>query len=448
MLGDQPGVSAATVAALLAGRGDSALAACAYDDGRGHPLAFARSTFDQLAALHGDKGVWKLLDRAGDEVVDVPVGGAIPRDVDTWEDYEAVVRERATRDERARLISAYEAASISAATDRHSVTCTFGRTRAETVPARPVEIAWVASEVVAKRCSASAAGTARSRPSVLACHISTIGVPRTSIRVSARRRTSSSTECASVSRIPSPPAAAAIAAAWLAYADDVRRAQAVAIEEQASRRGRIDVGRTHQPALAGELGRRDVRSARQRVARRRHDDQPAAQERHGRDRVRALRPRMGAERDVRLAMLEAVGERCAGDRLDRDLEPVVARGERLDQRPDVLGDEVRGDDLQAARLAGRVVDRAARLLGQAEDLGGERRQAPTAGGQRDPPAFADEQLVAEFLAERRHRDRDRGLGDLELGGRRLDRAEPGDEHERLQLGEGQSVAPKRSLNPS
>ncbi|HEY1515413.1 MAG TPA: nucleotidyltransferase family protein [Solirubrobacteraceae bacterium] len=96
MLGDQPGVSAATVAKLLAGRGGSALAACAYDDGRGHPLAFARSTFDQLASLHGDKGVWKLLDRHADQVVDVPVGGAIPRDVDTWEDYEVAVREAAS----------------------------------------------------------------------------------------------------------------------------------------------------------------------------------------------------------------------------------------------------------------------------------------------------------------------------------------------------------------
>jgi molybdenum cofactor cytidylyltransferase len=95
MLGDQPGVSAATVRKLLAGRGESALAACQYDDGRGHPLAFARSTFDQLAVLHGDKGVWKLLDRAGDQVVDVPIGGPIPRDVDTWEDYEAVVADAA-----------------------------------------------------------------------------------------------------------------------------------------------------------------------------------------------------------------------------------------------------------------------------------------------------------------------------------------------------------------
>jgi len=39
ILGDQPGATAATVGALLAGRGDALLAACAYDDGRGHPLA-------------------------------------------------------------------------------------------------------------------------------------------------------------------------------------------------------------------------------------------------------------------------------------------------------------------------------------------------------------------------------------------------------------------------
>lgn len=94
MLGDQPGVTPATVATLRAGRGDAGLAACSYDDGRGHPLAFARRVFDDLAALHGDKGVWKLLDRRANEVVDVPVAGPIPRDVDTWEDYEAVLSAR------------------------------------------------------------------------------------------------------------------------------------------------------------------------------------------------------------------------------------------------------------------------------------------------------------------------------------------------------------------
>jgi molybdenum cofactor cytidylyltransferase len=91
MLGDQPGVTADVVAALLAGRADAPLAVCAYDDGRGHPLAFGRSMFEALSNLHGDKAVWKLMDRFEDDVVDVAVAGPIPRDVDTWEDYEALL---------------------------------------------------------------------------------------------------------------------------------------------------------------------------------------------------------------------------------------------------------------------------------------------------------------------------------------------------------------------
>ena len=47
--------------------------------------------FGALGELHGDKAVWKLMDRLGDEVVEVPVPGPIPRDVDTREDYEAVL---------------------------------------------------------------------------------------------------------------------------------------------------------------------------------------------------------------------------------------------------------------------------------------------------------------------------------------------------------------------
>jgi len=37
--------------------------------------------------MHGDKAVWKLLDRHAETAVDVPVAGAVPPDVDTWEDY-------------------------------------------------------------------------------------------------------------------------------------------------------------------------------------------------------------------------------------------------------------------------------------------------------------------------------------------------------------------------
>jgi molybdenum cofactor cytidylyltransferase len=93
MLGDQPGVSPGTVAELLAGRSGAPLAICAYEDGRGHPIAFAREMFGALADLHGDKGVWRLLDQRAADVAEVPVGGTIPRDVDTAEDYRLVLEE-------------------------------------------------------------------------------------------------------------------------------------------------------------------------------------------------------------------------------------------------------------------------------------------------------------------------------------------------------------------
>jgi molybdenum cofactor cytidylyltransferase len=91
MLGDQPGVKAATVRRLVAERGEAPLAVCRYEDGRGHPFAFARPVFRDLAALHGDKGVWKLLDRRANDVREVAAPGPVPLDVDTWDDYEAVL---------------------------------------------------------------------------------------------------------------------------------------------------------------------------------------------------------------------------------------------------------------------------------------------------------------------------------------------------------------------
>jgi molybdenum cofactor cytidylyltransferase len=98
LLGDQPAVIAATVHALLAGRGTAPLALCRYDDGRGHPIAFHCSVFGKLAALHGDKGVWRLLEARESEVVEVAIAGALPRDVDTDADYEALLEQtRASR---------------------------------------------------------------------------------------------------------------------------------------------------------------------------------------------------------------------------------------------------------------------------------------------------------------------------------------------------------------
>lgn len=93
LLGDQPGVRPDSVARLLAGRGDSPIAVCRYDDGVGHPFAFDRSVLPALAALHGDKGVWRLLEQRAADVVEVPVPGRIPLDVDTEADYERALAE-------------------------------------------------------------------------------------------------------------------------------------------------------------------------------------------------------------------------------------------------------------------------------------------------------------------------------------------------------------------
>lgn len=87
LLGDQPGVTPAALRRLLEGRGQAPLAVCRYNDGVGHPFAFASSVFPALSGLHGDKGVWKLLEQRSADVVEVPVPGPVPPDVDTEEDY-------------------------------------------------------------------------------------------------------------------------------------------------------------------------------------------------------------------------------------------------------------------------------------------------------------------------------------------------------------------------
>lgn len=89
LLGDQPGVTVETIQSLLEAR-EHAVGVCAYDDGLGHPLWFHRRMFQTLAGLHGDKAVWKLVEE-GDDVARVVVAGDVPRDVDTWDDYQALL---------------------------------------------------------------------------------------------------------------------------------------------------------------------------------------------------------------------------------------------------------------------------------------------------------------------------------------------------------------------
>jgi molybdenum cofactor cytidylyltransferase len=90
LLGDQPGVTVDTIEVLVAGARGHAVGVCSYDDGLGHPLWFDRSMFETLAGLHGDKAVWKLVD-ADRDVAHIRVEGGTPRDVDTWDDYQALL---------------------------------------------------------------------------------------------------------------------------------------------------------------------------------------------------------------------------------------------------------------------------------------------------------------------------------------------------------------------
>jgi molybdenum cofactor cytidylyltransferase len=100
LLGDQPEVSPASVRRLLEEAGGSPIGICRYDDGLGHPLFFHRRVFRELAMLHGDKGVWKLIESGHHAVTEVGVEGPTPLDVDTREDYMTLLDHAAATWER------------------------------------------------------------------------------------------------------------------------------------------------------------------------------------------------------------------------------------------------------------------------------------------------------------------------------------------------------------
>jgi len=91
LLGDQPRMRAEAITAVARGRGDAPIAVARYRDGIGHPFVLSRATFPALAALHGDRGVWKLIERLGTAVARIDVASAMPADVDTESDYQALL---------------------------------------------------------------------------------------------------------------------------------------------------------------------------------------------------------------------------------------------------------------------------------------------------------------------------------------------------------------------
>jgi molybdenum cofactor cytidylyltransferase len=84
-------VARSTVTKLIASGRGAPIAVCRYSDGIGHPFWLGRKVFSDLAEMHGDKGVWRMIESGRYDVRRVPIDDVVPLDVDTWEDYERLL---------------------------------------------------------------------------------------------------------------------------------------------------------------------------------------------------------------------------------------------------------------------------------------------------------------------------------------------------------------------
>jgi molybdenum cofactor cytidylyltransferase len=91
-LADQPGVPAEVIPALIEAlkQPGKAIAAPRYSDGLGNPVLFAASVFLELRTLGGDRGARAVVERDPSRLAVVDISSAMPRDIDTPEDYESL----------------------------------------------------------------------------------------------------------------------------------------------------------------------------------------------------------------------------------------------------------------------------------------------------------------------------------------------------------------------
>ncbi len=93
LLGDMPGVEPAVVDRVASAWDERRpwAAVTSYRSELGHPFVFSAGAFGALRELHGDKAVWKLIERHPERLERIEVDRELPRDVDTWADYEAAL---------------------------------------------------------------------------------------------------------------------------------------------------------------------------------------------------------------------------------------------------------------------------------------------------------------------------------------------------------------------
>ena len=95
LLADQPEVSAADVETLAAAweEGRPFAAVATYDGAVGHPWILSAAATAPAAGLTGTKALWRwLTEEHADNVLEVELSRARPRDVNTVDDYHAALR--------------------------------------------------------------------------------------------------------------------------------------------------------------------------------------------------------------------------------------------------------------------------------------------------------------------------------------------------------------------
>jgi molybdenum cofactor cytidylyltransferase len=94
-LGDQPVMRRSVLPALIARfhRGGVMIVAARYAGVQGTPVLFSRTVFGELSALAGDQGARAVVERDPGRTAFVDLAWAMPRDIDTPGDLEALRRE-------------------------------------------------------------------------------------------------------------------------------------------------------------------------------------------------------------------------------------------------------------------------------------------------------------------------------------------------------------------
>jgi molybdenum cofactor cytidylyltransferase len=93
LLGDQPGVSADVINAVVAAfDGDpQTIVMPSWRGTPANPVLFGRAYFSELRQLTGDEGARDLVKQASDHVCLVPIDQPVPQDVDTEADYQHLI---------------------------------------------------------------------------------------------------------------------------------------------------------------------------------------------------------------------------------------------------------------------------------------------------------------------------------------------------------------------